>query len=621
MKTRKSTKLFATVAAASIVLAACGGDDDTTGDDGTTEAEDTADVSSEDTSEDTSAEDTSDMSSEDTSDATSEDTAEPAPAGEGVSYGNAQEFSNYNNSLATSNSVKNTIVLTEVLPSAYGFEGPTGELALDEELMDAVNVVSEDPLVIEFVVNAAAAWSDGDPVDCDDFYFGWAAFNGVYKQLDDAGNPIVDPETESELPLFEVASTSGAEDIESVECSEDGKAMTASFSTPYSDWQSIFANLLPAHIIEQGSGVDDLVAAFEADDRAAVEAIADFFANGWTTNPGELMPEIMPSAGPLMIGSWEAGSSLTLVPNDAYWGTPATGPVTLRYIAEEAQAQALANGEINAMDPQPTPDLLAQLEGTSGVVIETGNQYTWEHFDMNLANEALANRDVREAFALCLPREQIIANLLQPLVPEAQVLNNRLIQEFESAYVDATDGAYNSVNLERAQELLDQSGVAQPVELRLGWFDNGGNQRRTDAVALTVESCNQIGFNVIDNGTDTFFDVELAASDYDVAMFAWAGSPLKSGVDQLYACGGGGNYNSYCNPEVDELIAQINATPDKQEQLDLSNQVDAILWEDLVTIPAYSFPGVAAWSDNLQNVIYNPSNNGLMWNASTWQAS
>ena len=82
-----------------------------------------------------------------------------------VSYGNAQEFSNYNNGLASSNSVKNTIILNEILPSPYAFAGPTGELALNTELMDAVNVLSEDPLQVEWVVNADAAWSDGAAVD------------------------------------------------------------------------------------------------------------------------------------------------------------------------------------------------------------------------------------------------------------------------------------------------------------------------------------------------------------------------------------------------------------------------------------------------------------------------
>lgn len=625
MKTRKSTKLFATVAAASLIIAACGGDDDDTGAEGTAEVtdEDTGEMTEEDTAEMT--EDTGEMTEEATAEPTEEDTAEateePPPTGEAVAYGNAQEFSNYNNGLASSNSVKNTIVLTQVLPSTFRFNGPTGELAMEAEFLDAANVVSADPQVIEYVINPAAVWSDGDPIDCNDFFFDWSVQRGVYKQLDADGNPVVDEETEAELDLFEVAGTGGYEDIESVECSEDGKTITTSYSTIYADWRALFTSILPAHIVEAQAGVDDSKAAFESEDRAAIEALADFYNNGWSLNPGEIKPDIMPSGGPLTIDSWEAGSSLTLVPNEAYWGTPANGPVTIRYIAEEAQAQALANGEINAMDPQPTPDLLAQLEGTDGVTIETGNQYVWEHFDFNF-NTAFGNRDVREAFAKCLPRQQIVSNLIQPLVPDAVVLNNRTIQEFESAYSDNSGGQFDEVDIAGAQALLEGSGETLPIDVRIGWFDNGGNQRRTDQIALTVESCNQVeGFNVIDNGSDTFFDVELSAGDWDIAMFAWAGSPLKSGQDALYSCEGGINFGGYCNPDVDAVAAAINQELDADAQLTLSNELDQLLWDDLVTVPVFSFPGVAAWSENAQNVVYNPSNNGLMWNAASWQLS
>jgi len=293
--------------------------------------------------------------------------------------------------------------------------------------------------------------------------------------------------------------------------------------------------------------------------------------------------------------------------------------VTVRYIAEEAQAQALANGEINAMDPQPTPDLLAQLEGTEGVVIETGTQYVWEHFDFNFGT-AFANRDVREAFAKCLPRQQMVQNLIQPLVPDAVVLNNRMNQEFESGYIDQSGGQFDEVDIEGAQALLEGSGEALPIDVRIGWFDNGGNQRRTDQVALTVESCNQVeGFNVIDAGSETFFDVELSAGDWDIAMFAWAGSPLKSGQDALYACEGGINFTSYCDEDVDALAAEINSSLDADEQLRISNELDVALWEDLVTIPVFSFPYVMAYTDDVNNVIENPSNNALVWNAASWE--
>jgi ABC-type transport system substrate-binding protein len=619
VKTRRSTKLFATVAAASLVLAACGGDDDTTGDTGTTDVSD--DTSDQATSEPSA--DTGDSMSEDTGDTGSEPAESTdsggEPTGEPIGFGTAQEFSNYNNNLASSNSSKNTLVLNQVLPWTFNFAGPSGNLVMDDELLDSATVVSEDPLVVEYVFNADAAWSDGEPIGCYDMYFFWAANNGQYLQLDDAGNPVVDPETESEIPLFEAAGSSGYEDIGSVDCSEDGKTVTTNFDNIYADWQGLFGPLMPAHVVAREAGVDDAIAAFQNDDRAAIEAMADFYNNGWTVNPGEIKPDIMPSGSRYMLDSWEAGSSLTLVPNPNYWGTPANGPIVYRLIAEEAQAQALANGEINTMNPQPSVDLLAQLEGIDNAVIETGSQFLWEHFDFNFLTPALQDRNVREAFALCLPRQQMVQNLIQPLDPTAQVLNNRYNRTFEDSYQDTSGGLYDAVDLEKAQGLLDASGVEQPVTLRLGWFDNGGNQRRTDQVALTLESCNSIGFDIVDAGSETFFDVELDAGDWDIAMFGWRGSALKTGSSEVYKTDGGINFGHYSNTEVDGLIEQVNSTPDAAAQAELGNQIDAILWEDLATIPVFDAPGVAAWSDNVENVINNPGQSGLTFNAAQWQ--
>lgn len=602
-------RLLAILFAFALIAAACGDDDEETGsgDDGTEEPA----PEEEPEGEDTEAEEEEEEAPEE---------EEPPAEATTIAYGNAQEFSNYNNGLAASNSVKNGIILNEILPDPFNFAGPTGDLVMDEELMVSVTAISDDPQSIEYVINPDAAWSDGEPIDCDDWYFTWQAFNGTWVQLDDAGEPVLDEETETEIPLFAVTGSTGYDVIESLECSDDGKTITTVYSDIFADWRATFSGMMPAHVIEREAGVEDLIAAFDAGDTDAIAAMAEFFNTAWAMNPGELLdPALIPSGDKLQLDSWEAGSSLTLVPNPNYWGTPANGPVLVRYIAEEAQAQALANGEINAMDPQPTPDLLAQLEGTDGVVVETGAQFVWEHFDFNF-NTVFGDRLVREAFALCLPRQQMVANLIQPLDPTAEILNNRFNQPFEAGYVDNSGGLYQEVDIERAQALLDESGIEQPVTVRIGWFDNGGNARRTDQVALTVESCNQVeGFDVVDAGSETFFDVELAASDWDVAMFAWAGSPLKTGSSEIYRTGGGINFGGYGNPEVDELLDAINTELDAETQVELSNQVDAILWEDLVTIPVFSFPGVVAYSDNASNVAYNPSQNGLTWNASAWQ--
>ena len=625
--TRRSTKLLAVATASALIFAACGDDDDDADETTDTEAEAEDDGDSDEESTDDEAMDDEESTDDeamdeeegDTEEESTDDEAMDEEEAEAVSfgYGNAQEFSNYNNNLGTSNSVKNSIILNEVQPNPFQLQGPTGGLVMDDELIDSATVTSEDPLTIEYVVNAAAVWSDGEAIDCDDFLLQYYANNGLYFQLDDAGEPVVDEESGIEVFLFDLVGTSGYEDIGTIGCSDDGKTITAEFSTPYADWQALFSGQVPAHVIERESGIEDLVAAFEADDRAAIEAIADTYNNLYTVDPGTINEDTMISGGPMAIGSWEPGASVTLVPNENYWGTPANGPVVVRLIAEEAQAQALANGEINAMDPQPTPDLLGQLEAADGVVVEPGGTYIWEHFDFNFNIEAFQDIRVRQAWALCLPRQQMVDNLIVPLQSDAEVLNNRWIQPFEEGYQDNSGGLYDEVDLEASAALLEEAGQTG-LTVRIGWFDNGGNQRRTDQVALTIESCSQAGFDVVDAGSETFFDVELAAGDWDIAMFAWAGSPLKSGAVATYRPGTGNNVGNIAIDSIQPLMDELLTTPDPAAQNDLANQIDVILWEELATIPVFSFPGVVAYSDNAESVIYNPSQNGLTFNSSEW---
>jgi peptide/nickel transport system substrate-binding protein len=86
-----------------------------------------------------------------------------------------------------------------------------------------------------------------------------------------------------------------------------------------------------------------------------------------------------------------------------------------------------------------------------------------------------------------------------------------------------------------------------------------------------------------------------------------------------YQPGTGNNVGNIDIPEIQPLLEELLITPDPQAQIDLANQIDTILWEELATIPVFSFPGVVAYSDNAENVIYNPSQNGLTFNASQWQ--
>ena len=629
---RSSTKLVAVLAGVSLIAAACGDDDDTeptspaTGGAEPSPTTPGTGTTTPGTGTTTPGTGTTTPGTGTTTPGTgtttpgTPTTSGGEPTGGTVAYGDAQEFSDYNMNTLNGNSVKNGLVLNQVLPDTFYFAGPDGALVMDENLLESAELTSEDPQVVEYVVNPDAAWSDGEPFDCDDFQLAYMASNGKYIRMED-GVPATDPETGLELPVFDTAGTTGYEQIETLECSDDGKTITTTYATPYADWQGLFQNMIPAHILEQEAGVDDIGALLESEDQAQLEAAGDFWNTGWTLEPGQLKPDIMPSGDVYTIDSWNAGQSVTLTPNESYWGPPPKNDsLVIRVIADDAQAQALQNGEIQAMDPQPNADLLQQLEGAGGLTVETYDAFIYEHFDFNFRNDALKDLKVRQAFAKCLPRQQMVEQLINPLNPDAEVLDNRWFQSFEEGYEDTSGGEYDEVDIEGAQALLDEAGVEQPVRLRVGWLNDpqAPNQRRADQVALTKASCDQAGFEIVDSGTPTFFDVELPEGDYDMAMFGWAGSPLKSGASSTFQTNGGNNLGNYRNEEVDALIDELNQELDPARVNELANQIDTILWEDLATIPVFTFPALTAYPEDVGGIVPNPSQNGLTWNASQW---
>ncbi|MCK0114359.1 ABC transporter family substrate-binding protein, partial [Ornithinimicrobium sp. F0845] len=86
---------------------------------------------------------------------------------------------------------------------------------------------------------------------------------------------------------------------------------------------------------------------------------------------------------------------------------------------------------------------------------------TFEHVDFNFAEgspwaEDAGGLAAREAFAYCLPRQQIVDNLITPIDENAVVMNSREVFPFQDNYEEHVakiyDGRYDEVDLEMAQQ-------------------------------------------------------------------------------------------------------------------------------------------------------------------------
>ncbi|CAN5370489.1 ABC transporter family substrate-binding protein [soil metagenome] len=538
-----------------------------------------------------------------------DDPADPGDGGDGdatersgsMVYGEGTAFpENLFPLIAAGNSTATSNILVRIQPGAFRVF-PDFTIQWDEDTMASEPTASDESgqQVVTYEINEEAVWSDGTPITVDDFEFTW--------RLQRSSDPA-DGGCEA------LISTTGYDLIESVE--GDGKDVTVTFSEVYPDWQGLFS-LYPAHLVDQG------------DDAANCEMLT----TGWPTADG--LPEDF-SGGPwqLLAENIDVGQQvLTLTPNPEWWGEgPLLQALIYQNIGTESSTlvSGMQSGEINLINAQPQLDLVGQMQALEpNVTSSTNFGLIFEHFDLNTANVHLAKPEVRQAFALALDRQEITTSTVGAFDDRAQVLNNRLWVNNQPAYEDTAPEQYNTRDVAAATKLLESVGyvleggtAVHPEDgpLQLTMSTTQANPLREQTIDLASVQLAEAGFAItkfldpdIFAGADK--PTSLEARGFDVALFAWVSSPFTSGVVSLYETGGGQNYAGVANEEVDELLGQLATEIDPDVAADIANQVDALLWEELVTIPLYQKPGFSAWTSTYEGIEPNETTAGILWNS------
>lgn len=531
----------------------------------------------------------------------------------------AEEYNAYNGDTAATNSTYNAVVNNQ-LQSGFWYWGTDGTI-YPNEWFGSYEQTSEDPLTVEYTISDDAVWSDGTPITSNDFLLSWASTN---------------PESMggAEELGFDPVSTWSTYATDGLETEVGSKEFTVVYPEPYPDWEIAVSAALPAHVAAEQSGLepDALAQAILDGDAETVAQVSEFWNEGWLFPNYQVEDEaIVPSSGPYTLegAAWETGNQLALVPNENFFGpAPATGNLVFKFAAPETHVQALQNGDINVIEPQATVDTVQQLEGMGdSVTTESNQQMTWEHLDFNFAESSVFNDDngglaAREAFAMCVPRQNIIDNLIKPLSEDAQVLNAREKFPFQEGYEELVNaayaGQYDEVDIEGAQAKLEEAGLESPVEVRIGY--SAPNQRRTEQVAQIKSSCDEAGFNIVDAGDPDFFEAggTLESGDWEVALFAWAGSGQIAAGEPIYSTGGSQNFGGFSNEEVDAAWDTLASSVDPEVHTEQLKIIEKLLWDNLYGIPLFTHPGVVGYDSTLENVRPTSVQTGVSWNADQW---
>ena len=458
------------------------------------------------------------------------------------------------------------LVRQSMLPRLFDFD-ERGTATPNPDFLLSVEELSEDPTIVRLRLNPDAVWGDGSPVDGDDVRAVWRACNG-------------------ERPEFNCVSTQPYESIASIETGEDARDVTITYATAFPDWSQGFTGVLKAESI----------------------ADAETFNEGWKALDDDRL------SGPFTLGSFdEVQKVMTLVPNERWWGEkPRLDSIVWRAIAPDARAQAFANAEIDAFDIGPDPDAYQRaLRVEAGEVRKAGGP-DFRHFTFNSTAGALQEPVVRRAIVHALDRESIGASDLAGIDWPASPLNNHVFLQGQEGYVDTAAATGLDFDPDAARALLDEAG----------WTPGADGVREKDGRRLAVRFTQLAGVRPSENealqARDQLADVgieleivtvptarfvpTLTAGEFELIAFSWIGTPYPFGsIEQLYGTGSDSNFAQLSMPAVDELIDRIAVETDRVARIELANEADAIIWENVHTLPLYQRPQLFAVRKDLAN--------------------
>ncbi|MHA7262622.1 ABC transporter family substrate-binding protein [Arthrobacter sp. TMN-37] len=534
----------------------------------------------------------------------------------------------YNSYTANANSVYNTYV-NNVVHSTFVAFNAEGELQRNEEF-GTFEKTSDDPLTVKYTINEDAVWSDGTPIDFDDVLLQWAAASGKHPSGEK------DPDTGAETDLFQAASTNGFAQVELPEGEAGDKEFEFVYSEPYADWESLLSEpMMPAHIAAEQGGMSpegdgaELIEAIKATDIEALKPVAEFWNTGWNYEADlPKLPDaaLIPSSGPYKLDNAVNGT-LTLVKNDKYWGkerAAKTETLVYKTVVDEEAVQALQNGDVDVIDPSsPTVDTKSALEQIGETVtVETGETLTFSHVDLaQRPGDVFEDLKVRQAFAKCMPREDMVEKFVKPIEPKGQVMDLREYQPAQPDYKTVLDGAPAAtenaeLDIEGAKALLAEAGKTEPVKVSLMYAAT--SQLRADMVALMKDSCDEAGFEIIPQPEEEWASMLAQPGSWDAVLFGWAGSGLVASAESIYVSEGEQNFGGYKDEKVDSIWKEIVTNTDPEKVVEMKTELEQQLAETQYNVVLYANPGINAWNSKVEGVQPNPTQTGLTWNAYEW---
>lgn len=521
---------------------------------------------------------------------------------------------------------------------------------------------------IEYTITPGQQWSDGTPIDAVDLLLTHIICSDTYSKVAGLGDP-----NQEVKPAFNsncYNSTYGQNVVGDPVLSNKNMTLTVKFKKPLPDWELLAPGAFPVHSLELLVDGKKRLAPPATNTLAKRKFLTDFTTKNtvrltkmgqiWTTGyditkvDDSTNPLLLISNGGFIVSKFTAGNSMTLVRNPKYSSGPAMATVNpietvvLKIIkVNTASVQALRNGDIDIyFNTLPTGNDRINLEAMPNVNVVTKTGGNYSHLDLRtdatygekdvykgpFAGNDKKAQDLRRAFLLAVPRQQLVDTVIKPVNKNAVYANSWLDFPGSTSYKAITNGSganaiYDAgTQADRTAQALalvkkyfpTASADNPAVKIK---FVHADTSLRNALAALIKAEVKKAGFDV-----ETFPQADLFGSrsnknaTYDVLMYGFGLTSISQANGAgIYKTDGSNNVFGWSDKKMDEIMLSLeNDVLTPQEVIAKRTAADKIFVDNSWGLPLYFNPTISAWNKDLKGIDPAPLGNNITWNFWEW---
>lgn len=437
--------------------------------------------------------------------------------------------------------------------------------------------ISADGLTVTYQLRSGITWHDGAPFTAEDVRFTWQAIMN---------------------PRNNIVLRDGYDKISSIEL-PDQYTVRVKFKEYYAPFLTLFSTILPKHLL-QGADINK--------------------------SPFNRSPV---GTGPFKFADWRIADAIELTANpDYYKGKPKLDTVVYKFLPDaNIMLTQVKNGGLD-LAGNISWNQVDQVKAIAGFHTVISPNMIWEHLDFNLDNSLFQDVRIRQAIALGIDRQALVANVLNHVASPAVGDQSPLSWAYNPSLTAA------GRNVDEARSLLVQAGWRQGADgvfikegrrLTFSLATTGGNKIREGVAQAIAGQLREVGIEVAVQLVDPalFFSETLPRRRFETALYAWV-----SGVDpdnkslwnsqqipSQYNGYKGKNYPGWRNAEVDQLTEQGLRTVDLRARKMVYFRLQEILLQEYPVVPLYFRANIDVVKNKVVNYKPNPTPAGNFWNA------